>query len=69
MSELPTATNPPSPFVHLSQTPSMSAVRELLEAAAEARRHGDHGAATHLENDAALVLRHAAEDLRSEGRQ
>ncbi|MGK7870972.1 hypothetical protein [Falsiroseomonas sp. E2-1-a20] len=38
-------------------TPASIRLRDLLEAAAEARRRGDRGAAEMLETDAVMLLR------------
>jgi len=49
-------------------TPTVSAIRDLLSAAGEARRRGDRAVADMLEQDAALVLRAAIHDARAEAR-
>lgn len=47
---------PPS-LVAIGAVPVVATLRELLEAAADARRRGDHGAADLLEHDAMVALR------------
>lgn len=49
-------------------TPTVSAIRDLLSAAGEARRRGDRAVADMLEQDAALVLRAAIQDAKAEAR-
>lgn len=45
----------PTAMPFLSQ--QFSPLRAILAAAADARRHGDHGAANQLEHDAVVALR------------
>lgn len=40
-----------------SRSQQFSLLRAMLAAAADARRHGDHGAANQLEHDAVVALR------------
>lgn len=46
-----------SPTAIPSLSQQFSPLRAILAAAADARRHGDHGAADQLEHDAVVVLR------------
>lgn len=51
--------------IHISQCQPIATLRQLLEAAAAARRHGDRGAADLLEQDAVVLLRAQISEARN----
>jgi hypothetical protein len=57
---------PQMALVQVGMSPTVRTLRDLLEAAGEARRNGDRGLADLLENDAVILLRSSLQAARAE---